>query len=120
MHTAASPCSGHDPLVFERGRCFRCGRLLASEIDTLGPGEAIPYRALAITVDRIADELRREAADAGYLDTPERYRHWLETRLAFVGREAPPAARTPLARPQGRVEAGVGVSVRGVLAPEVL
>ena len=122
MPALAAPCSGHDPLVFEHGRCFRCGRLLESELGTLEDAlETIAYGALAVAVERKADELRREAADAGYLDTPERYRRWLETRMKFEeareqARDRRSAARTA---PEPPVR-GVGASVRSPLAPVVL
>jgi hypothetical protein len=78
----ADPCAGHEPLVFERGVCFHCGRYLASTIGAFEEAsESIGYGALAIALERKGEEIRREAQDAGYLDTPERYLKWLESRM---------------------------------------
>jgi hypothetical protein len=118
----ARPCTGHDPLIFEAGRCFRCGRLLESELGLLeAAADEIALGALAHAVDQQAEELRREARDAGYFDTPERYLQWLEARYKFdTARE-----EAALARPAGRSRdekplRGVGASVRSPLAPVVL
>lgn len=126
MPVLAAPCSGHDPLVFEHGRCFMCGRLLASELGTLEEAaESLGYAALGAAVARVEAQLRREAADAGYLDTPERYAQWLHARAAADQRreqarqerqERRSRAETPEDGPEPALRS-VGASVRSPLAP---
>lgn len=123
MPQLAPPCACRDALVFEPGRCARCGRWLADAIDTPDElGINVGYAVLAQRLEQVADELRAEATAAGWPpEEPAGYARWLEAKLRIAeGRQARPAARTRLSGHVADHQPVLGLSVRSVLAPEVL
>jgi hypothetical protein len=67
-----------DPLEFEPGWCFRCGRMLVPEVGSAGAVDG--YLMLEAAIERERLRIRATAEARGY--DRERYAYWLIDRIA--------------------------------------